>query len=165
MFSTFGVEPIPMEFKDVRAGILAGTIDGLETPLDLMYAAHLEQVQKYLTLSYHVYSAAFLVMGRDRYYQLPVSVRAILDKVASDMQDWVLQKGEELDTEYVGKLKPFLAVNELDRLAFTLECLPIYRDYAQEAGQRALLKLIFEADASAISGAAVKLDQSPFAAH
>jgi TRAP-type C4-dicarboxylate transport system substrate-binding protein len=164
MFRTFGVEPIPVEFKDVRAGILAGTIDGLETPLDLIYAAHLEQVQKYLTLSYHVYSAGFLVMSRERFYQLPVSVRAILDKVANHMQDWVLQKGDELDAEYVSKLKPYLAVNELDRLAFTLECLPIYRDYAQEAGQRALLKLIFEADDTAIGGAAGRLDQAPFAA-
>jgi tripartite ATP-independent transporter DctP family solute receptor len=164
MFRSFGGEPIPMEFKDVRAGIVLGTIDGLEAPLDLIYAAHLEQIQRYLTLSYHVYSAAFLVIGRNRYDELPVSVRAILEKVANDMQDWVLQKGDELDAEYLVKLKPFVAVNELDRLAFTLQSLPIYRDFAREPAQRALLKLIFEADTSALSAAQMKLDQAPLAA-
>ncbi|MFZ1109591.1 MAG: TRAP transporter substrate-binding protein [Rhodomicrobium sp.] len=153
MFKAYGVEPIPMEFKDVIPGIEAGRIDGLETPLDLIYGAHIERVQKYLTLSYHVYSAGFLVMGRDRYQQLPISVRAVIEKVAVEMQDWVLQTGDELDAEFVDKLKPFVAVNEADRLAFTIQSVPIYSDYTKLAVHRALVKLIFEADASPLATA------------
>ncbi len=153
MFQAYGVEPIPMEFKDVYAGIEAGKIDGLETPIDLIYGAHIERVQKYLTLSAHIYSAAFLVMGQERYRQLPISVRAIIEKVALDMQDWILQKGEELDAGYVDKMRPFVAVNEADRLAFTIQSMPIYREYTQQPAQRALVKLIFEADMAPLASA------------
>ncbi len=157
MFQAYGVEPVPMEFKDVYAGIEQGKIDGLETPLDLIYGAHIERVQKYLTLSYHLYSPAFLVMGRERYLGLPTSVRAILDKVGAEMQDWVLQKGEELDTELLEKMKPYLAINEADRLASTIQSLPIYKEYTQQPAQRALVKLIFEADMAPLASEGEKV--------
>ncbi|HZV21021.1 MAG TPA: TRAP transporter substrate-binding protein [Hyphomicrobiales bacterium] len=151
MFEAYGVEPVPMEFKDVYSGIEAGKIDGLETPLDLIYSAHIERVQKFLTLSYHLYSPAFVVMGQERYNQLPISVRAILDRVAVDMQDWVLDQGERLDSQLVEKMKAAsLSVNESDRLAFTIQSLAIYREYTKEPVARSLVKLIFESDRAAL---------------
>jgi TRAP-type transport system periplasmic protein len=157
MFQAYGVEPIPLEFKDVYSGIEEGKIDGLETPLDLIYGAHIERVQKYLTLSYHLYSPAFAVIGRDRYNQLPVSARAIIDRVASDMQDWVLEKGEELDSELVEKMRAAsLQVNESDRLAFTIQSLSIYREYTHDPVARAQVKLIFESDRASLPSAASK---------
>jgi TRAP-type transport system periplasmic protein len=154
MFQAYGVEPVVMEFKDVYAGIEAGQIDGLETPLDLIYGAHLERAQRYLTISHHIYSPGFLVMGREKYLSLPISVRAVLDKAAAEMQDWILDRGQQLDAELVGKLKPVLAVNEADRLAFTIQSLPIYSEYSKTPVQRALVKLIFEADTSPFAAAA-----------
>ncbi len=154
MFQAYGVEPIPLEFKDVYAGIETGKIDGLETPLDLICGAHIERVQKYLTLSHHIYSPGFLVMGRDKYLALPISVRAILDKAAVEMQDWVLDQGERIDSELVEQMKPHLSVNEADRLAFTIQSLPIYSEYTKTPLQRALVKLIFEADTSPFAAAA-----------
>jgi TRAP-type C4-dicarboxylate transport system substrate-binding protein len=153
MFRAYGVEPVPAEFKDVIPGIEAGRIDGLETPLDLIYGAHIERAQKYLTLSRHIYSPGFLVMGRERFQKLPVSVRAVLERAATDMQDRVLRKGEELDAEYLGKLKPFLAVNEVDRLSFTIQSLPIYAEYTKVPVHKALVRLIFEADTTPLVSA------------
>jgi tripartite ATP-independent transporter DctP family solute receptor len=146
MFKAYGVEPVPMEFKDVYEGIQSGKIDGLETPLDLISGAHIEDVQKYLTLSYHLYSPAFLVMNRDKYLKLPISIRAILDGASAGMQDWVLAKGEELDAQLVKKMSVKLAINESDRLAFTIQSLAIYREYTERPRERDLVKLIFDAD-------------------
>jgi tripartite ATP-independent transporter DctP family solute receptor len=159
MFQAYGVEPVPMEFKDVYPSIEAGRIDGLETPLDLIYGAHIERIQKYLTLSYHLYSPAFLVMGRDKYMELPTSVRAIIDKVAAGMQDWVLQKGEKMESELIESMRPTHAINEADRLAFTIQSLPIYREYANTPVQRALIKLIFDADAAPLAATARKKER------
>lgn len=156
MFRAYGVEPVPAEFKDVVPGIQAGKIDGLETPLDLIYGAHVERAQKYLTLSRHLYTPGFLVAGRESFQKLPVAVRAVLEKVGMDMQDWVLQKGEELEADLIGKMKPFLAVNEVDRLAFTIQSLPIYSEYTKVPVHKAVVKLIFDADASPLVSAIAK---------
>jgi tripartite ATP-independent transporter DctP family solute receptor len=147
MFKAYGVEPVTMEFKDVYAGIEAGKIHGLETPLDLIYGAHLQDVQKYLTLSYHVYSAGFFVAGQAKYAQLPENVRQVIERIALDMQDWALAKGAELDAEFEARFRSLLAVNECDRLAFTIQSLPIYQEYAKRGPMaKAVLKLVFESD-------------------
>jgi len=149
MFKAFGVDPIPMEFKDVYAGIESGKIHGLETPLDLIYGAHLEKVQKYLTLSYHIYSPGFFVAGRAKYAQLPENVRLVIERIALEMQDWALAKGAELDAALVDRFRPLIAVNECDRLAFTIQSLPIYKEYASRSpATKAVLKLVFESDFS-----------------
>lgn len=156
MFEAFGVQPITMEFRDVYAGIKAGKIHGLETPLDLIYGAHLQDVQKYLTLSYHVYSAGFFVAGQSKYAQLPDSVTQIIERIALEMQDWALAKGAELDAEFENRFRSVLAVNECDRLAFTIHSLPIYSEYASRSpAAKAVLKLVFEADLSVRRGGAL----------
>jgi TRAP-type transport system periplasmic protein len=153
MFRAYGAEPVPLDFKDILPGIEAGKIDGLEAPLDLIYSAHLERAQKYLTLSRHIYSPSFLVMGQERFQKLPVSVRAILEKAAMEMQDWVLRKGEELDAEFLGKLQPFLEVNEVDRLSFTIQSMPIYAEYTNVPVNKSLVRLLFESDATPLAPA------------
>jgi TRAP-type transport system periplasmic protein len=148
MFKAFGVDPVPMEFKDVYPGIESGALDGLETPLDLIYGAHIERVQKYLSLCYHLYSPAFFVTGRAKYAQLPEDVTRVIERIALDMQDWVLAKGAELDTSLVQRFREAgLAVNDCDRLAFTIQSLAIYREYASSSPTaKAMIKLIFQSD-------------------
>ena len=125
----------------------AGKIHGLETPLDLIYGARLDKVQKYLTLSYHIYSPGFFVAGRAKYAQLPANVTRVIERVALEMQDWALAKGAELDAGLVDRFRPLIAINECDRLAFTIQSLPIYSEYASSSPKaKALIKLIFESD-------------------
>ncbi|MGO8954723.1 MAG: TRAP transporter substrate-binding protein [Rhodomicrobium sp.] len=154
MFKAYGVDPVPMEFKDVYAGIEAGKIQGLETPLDLIYGAHIEKVQKYLSMSYHLYSPAFFVAGRAKFAQLPPNAADVILRVAREMQDWVLAKGEELDAELVGRFRAAgLAVNECDRLAFTIQSLPIYKEFAWSSpAAKAMIKLVFESDLALRAG-------------
>jgi len=156
MFKAYGVNPFPMEFKDVYSGIESGAIDGLETPLDLIYGAHIERVQKFVSLCHHLYSPAFLVTGRSKYAQLPPDVTPVIERIALEMQNWVLAKGAELDAALVQRFRAAgLAVNECDRLAFTIQSLPIYREYASSSPvAKATIRLVFESDL-AISTAAV----------
>ncbi|KAI95443.1 C4-dicarboxylate ABC transporter [Rhodomicrobium udaipurense JA643] len=149
MFKAYGVEPLPVEFKDVYAGIQRGELDGIESTLDLIYGENIHKVQQYLTLSYHLYTPGFLIMPKERYQALPTSARAILTKVGLEMQDWVLDRGEKIEAEIVQKMG--LKTNEADRLAFTLQSLTIYKEYARVPAQKALIKLIFESDVNPLA--------------
>ncbi|TVR07058.1 MAG: DctP family TRAP transporter solute-binding subunit [Salinarimonadaceae bacterium] len=63
-FQTLGAAPTPMAWPEVIGALQQGVIDGQENPLSVITSANLAEVQKYLTLSGHVYSPAVLLVSR-----------------------------------------------------------------------------------------------------
>lgn len=63
-FRALGAEPTPMPFPDLYEALASGTVQGQENPLGNIKDASFDQVQKYLSLTGHVYSAAMLMMPR-----------------------------------------------------------------------------------------------------
>lgn len=62
-FETLGAAPTPMAWPEVISALQQGTIDGQENPLSVITSAKLSEVQKYLTISGHVYSPAMLLVS------------------------------------------------------------------------------------------------------
>lgn len=60
-FSTLGALPTPMAFSELVPALQQGTVDGQENPIPVIVANNLNQVQRYLTLTGHVYSPAILI--------------------------------------------------------------------------------------------------------
>ena len=69
-YKAFGIIPTPMAFTEVYTALQQGTVDGQENPLSVIEAAKLDQVQKYLTLTRHVYSPALILMSKAKWDQL-----------------------------------------------------------------------------------------------
>lgn len=63
-FRTLGAAPTPMAWPEVVSALQQGTIDGQENPLSVAVAANLNEVQRYLTLSGHVYSPNVLMVSK-----------------------------------------------------------------------------------------------------
>ena len=63
-FEALGAAPTPMAWPEVIGALQQGTIDGQENPLSVITSAKLSEVQKYLTLSGHVYSPAMLLVSK-----------------------------------------------------------------------------------------------------
>jgi tripartite ATP-independent transporter DctP family solute receptor len=62
-FKTAGAAPTPMSWPEVIPALQQGAIDGQENPLSVIVSAKLWEVQKYLTVSGHVYSPAMLIVA------------------------------------------------------------------------------------------------------
>jgi len=60
-FSTLGALPTPMAFSELVPALQQGTVDGQENPIPVIVANNLNQVQRFLTLTSHVYSPAILI--------------------------------------------------------------------------------------------------------
>jgi len=60
-FTTLGALPTPMAFSELVPALQQGTVDGQENPIPVIVANNLNQVQRYLTLTGHVYSPAVLI--------------------------------------------------------------------------------------------------------
>jgi tripartite ATP-independent transporter DctP family solute receptor len=60
-FQTLGAMPTPMAFSELVPALQQGTVDGQENPIPVIVANNLNQVQRYLTLTGHVYSPGVLI--------------------------------------------------------------------------------------------------------
>ena len=63
MFQAYGANPSPMKFSELFTALQTGVMDGQENPFTQIYSAKLQEVQKYLSLSGHVYTPAYLTVG------------------------------------------------------------------------------------------------------
>ena len=143
MFKAYGTNPSPMPFAEVYSALQSGVMDGQENPFPQIASAKFQEVQKYLSLSGHVYTPAYLVVSEEFWNKLPKDVQTTLSKIAWEMGDFARSEGERLDKELIGKLAPPMKANEVDKDAFIKASAAIYEDFGREvSGAAELVKLI-----------------------
>ena len=120
-----------MSFSDVFTALQTGVIDGQENPFAQIYSAKFQEVQKYLSLSGHVYTPAYVVVGKDAWEQLPENVRQILQETAKENQAFVYETAANMETDLLQKLTDGgMEVNEPDKDAFVAASSAIYEEFA-----------------------------------
>jgi len=86
MFQSYGSNPSPMALSEVFVALQTGVMDGQENPFPQIYSQKFQEVQKYLSLTGHVYTPAYVTVGKAKWEKLPKDVREVLEKTARDMQ-------------------------------------------------------------------------------
>ena len=143
MFKAYGGNPSPMPLAEVYSALQSGVMDGQENPFPQIASAKFQEVQKFLSLSGHVYTPAYLVVGEDVWKKLPQDVQTALSKTAWEMGDFARSKDERLDKEMMAKLAPPMKANEVDKDGFIKASTSIYEEFGKEvAGGTDLVKLI-----------------------
>jgi tripartite ATP-independent transporter DctP family solute receptor len=143
MFKTYGANPSPMPFAEVYSALQSGVMDGQENPFSQIYSAKFHEVQKYLSLTGHVYTPAYLVVGEDFWKKLPKDVQATIAKIAWATGDFARSEGERMDRELQSKLSPPMIVNEPDKEAFIKASGEVYEEFGKQIpGGAQLIKTI-----------------------
>lgn len=133
MFERWGANPTPMAFSEVFVALETGVIDGQENPLTNIHAAKFQEVQKYLSITGHVYSPSYPTAGAEAWGRLPADVRRTLEETARDVQRFARQKGAEGDADLLSKLKSAgMQVNTADKSSFVEASKPVYEQFAEE---------------------------------
>jgi tripartite ATP-independent transporter DctP family solute receptor len=134
MFQAYGANPSPMKYSEVFTALQTGVMDGQENPFAQIYSAKFYEVQKYLSLTGHVYSPAYLAVGLKKWNKLPADVRKTLDSTAKEVQSWVYEKAAKDDGVLLEKMKASgtIKVNEADKDAFIKASKPVYDEFAKE---------------------------------
>lgn len=131
MFKEWGANPTPMSFSEVFVALQTGTMDGQENPLTNIVGANFQEVQKYLSMTGHVYSPIYLLTSTGSWDGYPDDVKAAVSAVAAEVQDWALAEGEAADGTLMQKmLDAGVEVNEADKAAFIAASGPIYEAFA-----------------------------------
>jgi TRAP-type transport system periplasmic protein len=132
MFKAYGANPTPLAFSEVFVALKTGAMDGQENPYAQIYPARFYEVQKYLSITGHVYTPAYLTAGAS-FAKMDPAVQKILKETAIEMQPVALKIAADLDTELLGKLKAAgMKVNVADKEAFIKASKPIYEEFGKE---------------------------------
>jgi TRAP-type transport system periplasmic protein len=116
-------------------------MDGQENPYTQIYSAKFQEVQKYLSLTGHVYTPGYATAGAKKWATLPADVRKILEDTAKETQAFVYETAEKDDNELLGKLRAAgMQVNTPNKDAFIAASRPVYEDFAKEvAGSKEII--------------------------
>ncbi|OGA90774.1 MAG: C4-dicarboxylate ABC transporter [Betaproteobacteria bacterium RIFCSPLOWO2_12_FULL_66_14] len=133
MFQAYGANPSPMKFSEVFTALQTGVMDGQENPFPQIYSAKFQEVQKFLSLTGHVYTPAYATVGAKKWASMPGDVRSTLEAVAKETQAFVYDKASSDDSELLGKLKAAgMQVNTPNKDAFIAASRPVYQEFSKE---------------------------------
>ena len=141
MFQAYGANPSPMKFSEVFTALQTGVMDGQENPFSQIVSAKFQEVQKFLSLTGHVYTPAYITAGSKKWATLPADVRKVLESTAKDMQKYVYTVAAKDENELIGTIKAAgVKVNEADKPAFVAASKAVYEEFGKEVkGSKALI--------------------------
>ena len=133
LFQAFGANPVPMALSETLLALRTGVVDGQENPLAQTRASRLDEVQRYLSLTEHVYTPAYVTVSPSHWPRLPQEVRAVIEEEARAMQQFVHETAARLDRELLVELdEADIEVNRADRAAFEAASDAVYDEFGAE---------------------------------
>jgi len=121
-----------MALSEVFVALQTGVMDGQENPLTQIYSSKFQEVQKYLSMTGHVYTPAYLAAGARKFNALPKDVQEALTAAARETQAYVYEQAVKLDGELLAKIKAAgVQVNEADKDAFIAASKDVYAEFGK----------------------------------
>jgi tripartite ATP-independent transporter DctP family solute receptor len=150
VFRALGANPTPMSYSELFSAMQQGVIDGQENPLMNIYTSKFQEVQKYLTLSEHVYAFIVLVSGTKWFDSLSPEQKPIVQDGA-DIAIIFIQEAVKTEDEKVLQLlnEAGIKVNELSSDALSEMqkiAKPVSQEFAKTINLEFYEELIAEID-------------------
>jgi len=80
MFKAFGASPATLNFSEVYTALQTHVVDGQENPLSIIDTARFYEVQKYCSMTNHMWDGFWFLMNRRAWAALPDDIKAVVAK-------------------------------------------------------------------------------------
>lgn len=104
-FKAMGMSPTPAPFSEVFTGLQQGAIDGQENPLTVINDEKYYDVQKYLTLSNHVYSVSVMLFSQKAFDKFSPEEQKIIFNAAKESVEYERKANKEMMSAALTALK------------------------------------------------------------
>jgi tripartite ATP-independent transporter DctP family solute receptor len=134
--SSIGMQPTPMAFTELFTALQQGVVDGQENPLSVIVPARFSQVQKYLSLTGHVYSPSLLLASPRLWGSLSeADKKHFLEaaKAGAAAQRKAVSDFEASGIEQLRK-EGMTVVTQVDSQAFRAAMTPVWSEFAKTYG-------------------------------
>ncbi len=112
-FSALGANPVPMPFTEVYTALEQKIIDGQENPVAVIETSKLNEIQKYLTVSNHMYNPQSLMASKKVWDKLSQEERDLLQTTAYEARTWQRQNARKMNAASLENIKKTSQVNVL----------------------------------------------------
>ena len=137
MFQTLGANPVPMTFGEVYGALESGAIDGEDNPVGVIESARFAEVQKYMSLTQHVYTGMPVVMSKKTWDSMSDDERHVIREAADEAKAMQRQLSQETERQAIDKLRASMEVNEVapEEVTRLREAVaPVVQKFSQEVG-------------------------------
>jgi tripartite ATP-independent transporter DctP family solute receptor len=138
LFTALGANPVPMTFGEVYGALESRAIDGQDNPVAVIESAKFAEVQKYLSLTRHVYTGMPFLMSRKTWDAMSEAERAVIRSAADEARQEERRLTLQKEAQSVDALRKTMQVNEVGveeiaRLRQKVQ--PVTDKFSKEAGE------------------------------
>ncbi len=113
-FKTLGANAIPLPFSELFSALETKTVDGQENPFNTILSSKFFEVQKYLTVTNHVYSPWIVLVSKKYWDGLSKDEQKVLMDAAAKSRDFERKDTREEAAKALADLKgKGMQINEL----------------------------------------------------
>jgi tripartite ATP-independent transporter DctP family solute receptor len=144
MFKDLGASPTGINFSEVYSALQTRVVDGQENPLAIIEIAKLYEVQKYCSLTRHMWDGQWILANGKRWNSLPPGIQAVINKHVTVAVEKQRDDIRRLDNTVEGELKAKgMIFNDPDPKSFrgTLSKAGFYQYWRTKFGEEAMSKL------------------------
>lgn len=142
-----GANPVPIPYVELYTALEQRTVDGGNQTFINVQAAKFFEVQKYMTVTNHMYNPQMLLMSKKVYDRLNDDEKKVLNEVAAEARDYQ----RKLSQEYSAKAREFLedkiAINVLppeELVKMKERTRPLIDKYAKQYGEETAREMLAE---------------------
>ena len=140
MFQAFGASPISINFSEVYSALQTKIAEGQENPLSLIEIAKLYEVQKYVSMTSHMWDGFWMLANRQSFESMPKNLQDIvaqqLNRSALDERSDIARLNDSVAADLKTKGLTFV---EVDKPAFrsALKQARFYAEWRTKYGDEA----------------------------
>jgi len=144
MFKAFGAAPTGINFSEVYSALQTKVVEGQENPLAIIDIAKIYEVQKYCSMTGHMWDGQWVLANGRRWAATPPDVQALITKHVTDavmkQRDDIRRLNNGLEAQLKAK---GLVFNYPDVKSFrdALSKAGFYKEWREKFGAEALAKL------------------------
>lgn len=148
-WKALGANPVPMAFPEVYSGLEQKTIDGQENPVTVILANKLNEVQKYLALTHHVYNPQSVLMSKKTWDRMSKQEQDIIVAAAKEATTYQRQISREASEKALVELRKTMEVTQIppaEMAKIRAKVKPVVDKYTAEVGADLVKQLYAEID-------------------
>jgi tripartite ATP-independent transporter DctP family solute receptor len=113
-FKTLGANAVPLPFSELFSALETKAVDGQENPFNTILSSKFYEVQKYLTITNHVYSPWIVLVSKKFWDGLSAAEKNVLMKAAEKSRDFERKDTRDEAAKALADLKgKGMQINEL----------------------------------------------------
>jgi TRAP-type transport system periplasmic protein len=114
VFQALGASPVPLAFPEVYTALEQKVVDGQENPVNTIYFSKLHEVQKFLSLTRHVFNPQSVLISKRTWDRFSPDEKALLQQAANEAAVYQRQASREQTGKSIELIKQAgVTVNEV----------------------------------------------------